>query len=315
MKNRRLGAVVGLAVVTVLAGLGCSKSAEDCSYTASCGNSENDSGATCSPACAGSTPVCNESTKRCVECTKDPDCTATGKPFCDTTADECIQCKSNADCTNSTASVCIAGTCTGCTSDTDCTHIAASPLCKAATTVGAKGTCVACTTTNESACAGNSCNPATNACTNTKIGSVPTCHVCVADADCSNGAPPNAARCVALDFNGSFHANYCLQRADVGVACAQPYTVTFTSASLSGAASASNCGINQNATTCEAVLDMLDSKTCTASTNCGMGEGDGLCENISTTFPQNMRCTIPCSVATQCAAGQTCTNAANGYCR
>ncbi len=319
MKKPHQRMVTALAVVAFL--FGCSKSADDCSYTASCGNSESersDSGnsGSCSPACAGATPVCNSATSKCVECAKDLDCAATGKPYCDTTADECIQCRSNTDCKGAAASVCIAGTCTGCTDNSDCNSIPGKGVCElavSATGVVGQGACVACTPANEAACGGNSCNPATKTCTNTRIGSLGTCHACVADSECTSGTRLTA-RCVSMNYKGSPHGSYCLQRADL-VTCAQPYTATFSSSSLSAATSESNCGINQDATTCEAVLSLLTPTSCTRSNTCGAGLGDGLCENLGLGGTQNMRCTIPCSVATECATGQTCTSAINGYCR
>jgi len=256
MKKRHQRTMTALAVVTFL--LGCSKSAEDCNYTASCDNSaeRSDSGSgACSPSCSGQTPVCKESAAKCVECIKNLDCAGTGKPICDTTADECIQCLSNSDCTNAAASVCIAGTCTG---------------------------------------------------------SVGTCHACVADSECASGSRLTA-RCVSMNYKGSPHGSYCLQRADT-VTCEPPYTVTFSSPSLSATTTAPNCGINQDATTCEAVLNLLTPTTCTRSNTCGAGLGDGQCQNLGGN-PQTMRCTIPCTAATQCATGQTCTSAVNGYCR
>ncbi len=318
MKKRHQRTATALAVVTFL--FGCSKSAEDCNYTASCANSgseKSDSGnGACSPSCSGATPVCNESAAKCVECTKNLDCVGTGKPLCDTTVDECIQCRSNADCTNAAASVCIAGTCTGCTDNSGCNSIPGKGVCELVVSpTGAigQGTCVTCTPANESACGGNSCNPATKTCTNTRIGSLGTCHACVADSECTSGTRLTS-RCVSMNYKGSPHGSYCLQRADL-VTCAPPYTVTFSSPSLSATTTLPNCGIDQGATTCEAVLNLVTPTTCTRGNNCGAGLGDGQCQNFSVGGPQTMRCTIPCTVATECVAGQTCTSAINGYCR
>jgi hypothetical protein len=117
-----------------------------------------------------------------------------------------------------------------------------------------------------------------------------------------------------MNYKGSPHGSYCLSDANV-VTCAQPYIITFTSPSASSATVATNCGINQDATTCEAVLNLLTPTTCTRNSTCGAGLGDGLCQNFGTGGIQNMRCTIPCTVATECEAGQTCTSTTNGYCR
>ena len=109
MRHRLRAAV--LAIATSLAA--CSKSAEDCHYTASCDTVEegSDSGALCNPTCNGTTPICDEATAKCVECVKNFDCPQS-RPYCDTGVGECIQCRANAECTSASASVCIAGTCT-----------------------------------------------------------------------------------------------------------------------------------------------------------------------------------------------------------
>ncbi len=310
MRFAQLGAVTAWAILASF--VSCSKSAEDCSYTASCGVGDVDSGASCNPACSGATPVCDESTKKCVECSKNADCAASGRPFCDTDG-ECIQCRSSADCTNAAASVCIAGTCTGCSSNSDCSHVAGKAFCKLPSAGGA-GSCVACTTSDESACAGDSCDPATNSCTTTRVATVAVCHACAADSECAPGAYGPTARCVTMSFKGAAHGSYCLNRASAGP-CAQPYTVSLSAVSVSGAPAEAYCGINQEATTCEAVVDLIGGKTCTRNNNCGSGLGDGLCENFSTPpAAQSMRCSIPCTSSTQCSQLQTCTSTVNGYC-
>ena len=313
MRIPQLEAVTAVAILASF--VSCSKSAEDCSYTASCGITDvdkADSGTSCNPACNGATPVCDESTKKCVECSKNADCTASGRLFCDTGVGECIQCRSSADCTNAAAAVCIAGTCTGCSNNSDCSHIAGKALCSLPA-AGGSGSCVACTTSDESACAGDSCNPATNSCTTTLLGSVAVCHACVADSECATGARGPTARCVTMSFKGAAHGNYCLNLASAGP-CAQPYTVSLSAVSVSGAPSQAYCAINQEATTCEAVVDLIGGKTCTRSSNCGSGLGDGLCENFSTPPAQSMRCSIPCTSSTECSQLQTCSSTVNGYC-
>jgi hypothetical protein len=202
-------------------------------------------------------------------------------------------------------------TCKACESDDDCSHIAGKGVCNA-------GECVQCTATHETACADNSCNPATSTCTTTARGSRGTCQSCLADSECGDGAgvqDPNK-RCVAMAFNGAPHGAYCLQAASVG--CASPYKVTTNVASLSGAAAEDYCGINQVATTCEALLDLAASKVCTVDTDCGNGLG-GLCKNVAaSTAPVDLRCTIPCDSSPQClgsAPGNTCSDTLNGYCK
>ncbi|HEY5958036.1 MAG TPA: hypothetical protein VIV60_15845, partial [Polyangiaceae bacterium] len=89
------------------------------------------------------------------------------------------------------------------------------------------------------------------------------------------------------------------------LACAQPYAVLFTATSLSGAAPEAYCGVNQDATTCEAVLDLIASKTCAADPDCGgtlasSTQGGGLCKMAAATG--DLRCTIPCDSSVQCLA-------------
>jgi hypothetical protein len=166
--------------------------------------------------------------------------------------------------------------------------------------VCSNGTCVQCTTAKETACGAYSCNPVTSACTTTPKGSIYNCRSCVADSECTGGeiATPTA-RCVPMTFNGTTRGNYCLQLVSAG--CSSPYSVSTTAESVSGAASAAYCGINQATTTCEAVVDMIASKTCNSDGDCGSGQG-GLCKPISVVAPAN-RCTIPCTANAECLGG------------
>jgi hypothetical protein len=105
-----------------------------------------------------------------------------------------------------------------------------------------------------------------------------------------------------MNLNGKALGGYCLRLESAG--CAVPYSVRLTAGSLSGAPSANYCGIDQTATTCKAVLDLVAGQIiCTNDTNCGLGQGDGLCKTVGTIAN---RCTIPC------ASGSNCLNAAPG---
>ena len=224
-------------------------------------------------------------------------------PHCDTVAKKCVQCLVASDCSLSSASACVSGTCTACTTNADCSHITSKGVCNS-------GTCVTCTAGDESACDGFSCNPKTFACTQTRVDSVDFCGACLADSECIGGDPADGgtvtARCVPMTFNGPAHGSYCLQRVASG--CTNPYKVPISSSSLSGASTEDYCGINQTATTCEAVFDLIASKTCSADGDCGNGKG-GLCKTVGV---DANRCTIPCDSAAQCLAsapGNTCTTA------
>ena len=292
------------------------------------GGSSSTSKAPCNGECSRNTPVCDESTNQCVgclankdcktsakpvcdpdqnacvACLKSTDCKDTAKPVCDTSTNACVACLANTDCPSATASRCDTTTnaCAACQNDSDCTQISGKNACS-------NGTCVQCTAAKETACGAYSCNPATNACTTTNRGSLDYCGACLADSECIGGdiATPTA-RCVPMTFNGTAHGNYCLQVATV-LNCTAPYKVNIDATSLSGVAD-TYCGINQTATTCEAVVDMIASKSCTVDSNCGNGQG-GLCKNFSLTSTPDLRCTIPCDSAAQClgsAPGNTCTS-------
>ena len=298
------------------------------------GNSIGGTSATsaCSPACSGAKPACNETTQTCVECVADGNCSGSkpacntgnntcvqcmkdgncpgGTPLCDTSSNICVQCKSNSDCTSTSSSLCRAGTCSPCAQDADCSQIAGKNACKT-------GTCVQCVVANESACSGNSCNPTTNICTTTPRNSVDICHSCIADSECIGGNASDggtaAARCVQMTFGSAsqIHGNYCLQRVSSG--CTNPYKVPISAASLSGAPAEDYCGINEAATTCEAVLDLIASKACAADNSCGGGAG-GICKTVGV---DANRCTIPCDSAAQCLAsapGNLCTPPTTPYC-
>jgi hypothetical protein len=119
-----------------------------------------------------------------------------------------------------------------------------------------------------------------------------------------------------MTFNGAPHGTggYCLQRASSVAVCSRPYSIGIDAVSLSGSASDSYCGINQAATTCEALLDLFNSKSCSLDTECGTGFG-GLCKQIGTGSNPPLLCTIPCGTDAQCPSGNTCSSTANGWCK
>ena len=283
--------------------------------------------------CSGATPACNTAsdadsgagTNTCVQCTKDSHCSG-NTPYCNTSQNSCIQCRTSADCPLTSASACVAGSCTACTADADCAHISDKTVCKlssessdagAITDAGSDtGICVQCSVGNETPCNGKSCNPATDTCTNTERGSVDICHACLADSECIGGVPNDGGlvtmRCIPIGFNGNAHGNYCMQIGNNG--CSNPYNVPITSTSLSGAVSDAYCGINDAVTTCEAVLDLIGSKSCQSDADCGKGQG-GLCKNVGL---NPSRCTIPCNGSSEClappTAGSTCSPPTTPYC-
>jgi hypothetical protein len=113
--------------------------------------------------------------------------------------------------------------------------------------------------------------------------------------------------CVPMTFMGApREGGYCLLAGD----CARPYSMsTPERRSLSGAPPGAYCGIDESATTCEALLDLINDTACMTDENCGAdGLADGLCERVGAVAD---RCTIPCGLAGQCPAGLSCSA---GYC-
>jgi Cys-rich repeat protein len=299
-----------------------------------------DGSALCHGACAGITPVCKAATRTCVQCTTDAHCPGaksvcapstnlcvectdaitcpTTKPLCDPTTSTCAQCLTDANCNDPANAQCSAGTCVPCATDATCNHVANRGICSA-------GKCVQCTVTDESPCAGKSCNPATNACTTTAVGSVGECKACLADSECVGGdqADPDY-RCVPMHFQGVPRpGGFCLRR--VAKTCAQPYSKLITTMSLSGAVTDRYCGIIQDVTRCEAVLDLIDGAPCAGGldTSCGcsrdqngncteIGAG-GICRTVGTRPSQ---CTYDCGTNADCASGTTCFyGGATAYCQ
>jgi hypothetical protein len=242
---------------------------------------------------------------------KDGNCLGTTTPFCDNSRNTCVACLAATDCTSATAAACTNGSCTACTSNADCSHLGSKGICNV-------GTCVQCTVANETPCNGNSCNPATYGCTSTPVGMAGKCKACLADSECIGGVPGDGgavtSRCVPMSYKGTPRGGYCLQRGTAG--CSNPYQVPVNSGSMSGATAEAYCGINQNATTCEAVLDLVASKICTADLDCGLGQG-GLCKTVGLS---TNHCSIPCISGAECltfpAPGSTCnTNVTPSYCQ
>jgi len=224
-------------------------------------------------------------------------CTGT-RSHCDVASDTCVECLAAADCTSASASMCNAShACVACTTNADCSHLTATSVCSV-------GTCVACTVTDETSCGANSCDPTTHTCTTTPRASVTTCRACVADSECMSAMD----RCVPMQFMGANHGSYCLRQSSAG--CMQPYTgPTPARPSTSGAAAAVYCGVNEAATTCEAVQSLIANTSCTMPSDCGAaGLNDGRCETVN--FVPN-HCTYSCTIAAQCPGSVSC---GAGYC-
>ena len=156
--------------------------------------------------------------------------------------------------------------------------------------------------TEEDECGDNSCNPATNECTNTERNSVPSCGACVADSECGV-----SSRCVNVTYMGAANGSYCLLLQSAG--CERPFGgVLIEAASVSGAAEASYCGIDQSALTCAAVKALVDGKECLGGQASECAAQSARCETIGGFDNQ---CTYSCGVSNQCPDGVMC---ASGYC-
>lgn len=137
------------------------------------------------------------------------------------------------------------------------------------------------------------------------------CRPCDAEENCGE------LDCVPMTFDGAAHGRFCLR--PVSLTCSQPYTIEVTGTSLApGAGSDVYCGVNQAATTCEAVRAFGTGTCgdttcpCTTSADCGApGLADGRCETLAT----GPRCTYSCfDDASTCGAARTCTGP-TGFCR
>ena len=221
----------------------------------------------------------------------------TGGQVCRVADNVCVDCLVDGDCTDPDNAKCGPdGSCGPCDANSQCTGITDRSICDL-------GACVACSASNDSACGGNPCNPATGTCSAFGTASAATCEPCDTDANCSVANQ----RCIELMFGGSVRGGYCLLE-NTG-SCPAPFQVGITRASLSGAAAATYCGINEALTTCEAV--QLRDQPCAA---CQSVDG-ARCETLVATGMA--ACTYSCSTASECnTTGNLsgCDTGAGGFC-
>jgi hypothetical protein len=271
----------------------------------------------CDGACSGMKPLCDEPTDTCVECLESDDCTGS-KKICDT-QNACVECLASEDCDDPKTAKCNAGACAKCTSNDDCAHVDGKTVCDTKA-----GECVECTVADETTCAGKSCNPATRGCTTTPVGTKDLCEPCLADSECLGGnqADPDV-RCVPMTYNSVPRVGgFCLRR--VAKSCERPFKIPAEGKSLSGALAEAYCGINQETTRCEAILDHLRSQGCPGmmDSQCGclrdsdnkcVGSGlAGLCRTVGVDAD---RCTYRCGINDDCPEGRTCSSTSPKYCK
>jgi len=283
------------------------------------------------PACATEGPLSGQ----CVECDTMQDCRDPRRPACDATANICGGCRVSEDCEPFEGAKACANTgprsgwCVECASNEDCPSVAA-PRCNPTTNTCTQcqtredctghslnecvdGRCVACTEETAAVnCGVFSCDPATLQCTMTPRNSVEICRACVSDSECRELAiGDDMYRCVPMEHAGVTRpTGYCLRLLSAG--CLRPFTVVTPSRpSVSGAVADVYCGVLEERTTCEAVLDMIDQAACTADVDCGVpGLADGRCETVSR---DPNRCSIDCGAAVQCPVGVLC-GGSGSYC-
>ncbi|MDH3625460.1 MAG: hypothetical protein OES69_13040 [Myxococcales bacterium] len=267
--------------------------------------------------CDSATPACNETTQMCVECTaQNASACIDSTPVCNTDDNKCVECVASSDCDDPTAAGCDTelNECVECAGEADCDGIEGLPLCNA-------GTCVECVpATEDRDCGGNSCNPDNFACTATMLASRDTCQTCVSDSECQNAGN----RCVAMEYQGAAYPDeltgFCLKTTEGG--CEQPYSITLENRpSLSDAAVADYCGINEELATCEAVRGLLTNVRCDGGDDQDCPQPSGLCRQVGSL---ENRCTYACQSLIECLEdiplgrpGSTCGSSGSGgddYC-
>ena len=203
-------------------------------------------------------------------------------------------CQGHDECTSPTAAQCDGGDCVPCTQSSHCDGVAGLPVCDG-------GTCVQCMLGEQGACTGQqSCDLLAKQCVDVAPGSVQNCYACTNDVQCESGH-----RCIGMEYPSSVaHGYYCLKETP---GCDRPFQVVlFDKPSISAAAAANYCGIEQDNATCEAVNALLQGWVCES------GQTDGMCGPPS--MPEQAvpgalcrtvggganQCTYACAGAVQC---------------
>lgn len=233
-------------------------------------------------------PMQCDDDERCVECVSSEQCVA---PAAVCAAGECAECADSLDCSAPDNAACHEGVCAPCTTSDDCIGVLEGDI---VLNLCVDEMCVS-GCREESAevdCGAFACDPATMLCTETLRGTLPTCMPCVSDSEC---VADHA--CVGMAWAGEEReGGFCLKHLDSG--CAEPYAVvTEPRESLSGRETSRYCGIDETATTCEAVSDLITNEGCETDDDCGVFMGDGFCRTVNGIID---RCTIGCSGAAQC---------------
>jgi hypothetical protein len=285
MKQLFLPTALGL-LLTLGVTANCSNDADDClKLNEPCGNGGSGGQGAATTTTGGSGAEGGGGTDPCGGC-------SAPTPLCDESTNSCVACLGDSDCTTPNAAKCDAGACVPCDSSPQCAGIPNAEVCDA-------GQCVACALGAEDACtAGQTCDLVAKTCVSVAPESVQNCMPCTNDLQCTDGH-----RCIPMEFAEAPHGYFCLEEAMP--TCEQPFSVFVSRTSISGAAAVNYCGINEDLTTCEAVVALVANWRCSGID--GMCSPDGilpetsvpgaLCRQVGALAN---RCTYACGNAGQC---------------
>lgn len=227
-------------------------------------------------------------------------------PHCDEGADICVACLNDSHCGVANAAKCDEGTCVPCDDSSQCLGISDAEVCN-------EGACVECALGDEGACdGGTTCDLVARTCVEVAAGSVQNCRACSNDLQCATGH-----RCIAMEFpEGTEHGYYCLREATT--TCARPFQVGINRDSISGEPAVNYCGIEEELTTCEAVLALAGAWICPSETDgmCSPLEGEpevavpgAVCRDVDV---GGKACTYECEATQQCPTGSPVNTCGDG---
>ena len=164
----------------------------------------------------------------------------------------------------------------------------------------ATGRCLECSAASAATdCDGRSC--VQGACTQTALRSAPLCRACRSDGECLDGL-----RCVPMQFQGDDIGGFCLGQKPSNARCPAPTQYSLTRRSVDDEQEQTYCGVDENATTCVALLDAIMGlpKECADDAGCGLADKpDGVC----ITYRDTKECSYPCPPNTaSCAPFYQC---------
>ncbi|QQR88928.1 MAG: hypothetical protein IPJ88_11940 [Myxococcales bacterium] len=249
--------------------------------------------------CNAPTPYCDTEPGKCVTCLENTHCEGHADgPTC--REGQCgPECLDSSECTSSALAHCdtTAGACVACTEDADCDSVSGLSIC-------VSGTCEVCTAGKEEACGDYICEPDGVVCSTTvEKASKTNCQSCVADSECIANH-----KCVPMDYDTSFHGNYCLKINNAD--CVEPFRSSLNKVSVSSPGDSEPevfCGIVENLTTCEAVLAW--GQPCSVDSKCLFNGEEALGSLCRTVASSANSCTYPCNDYLECNPSRICFDA------